>query len=446
MPSTIIKDNEEQIKSKLQSDIKDKQESEIKKDTKDIAEKAIGDMDSSLEQGAGDIDSGQAPASPRASGGKGQTAPSGVQGAAQGLQGARGGASGAQSPQDALTGGQGMGSAEGGIPGEQGALGGQATLPDQEKKDDKVSQAGQAQSGDLPKKPGNLPEGVGSPKSQVGKGGQLPQKPGVPDGKKEAKDKPRDGSDGAEELGRGIGKGGKGLAKLKKGNISGVKDVGQGIGQGIKGARDVAKGRADVGGSQDFMEKLGGGAAEGITGKSNPLTESKKGEGSASEKENEQSKKLKEEKNKDKKKSKDKKGGLGGRLEDAKKKAAMIEGKGSPKEMSEAFLKGAWKQAIPSFTFSVFYVYVHVFLRLIFPKKFCKLGHEWVPRKIKRSSPERAESIGNRIGVAERGLVGCCCFLHILAIIGSIVMILLTPPIVFIVGASIVGALVWSLF
>ncbi len=70
-----------------------------------------------------------------------------------------------------------------------------------------------------------------------------------------------------------------------------------------------------------------------------------------------------------------------------------------------------------TFTLSAFYVYLHVFLRGVFPSYFSKLGHEWVPADIKKKYPEQAERMGDKIGIAEKPAAGCFCLFHLFVII-----------------------------
>ncbi|MFA7365317.1 MAG: hypothetical protein WCZ12_03105 [Patescibacteria group bacterium] len=112
----------------------------------------------------------------------------------------------------------------------------------------------------------------------------------------------------------------------------------------------------------------------------------------------------------------------------------------------DQLLKSAWINIFTTFTLSMFWVYIHVFLGMIFPKFFCKLGQEWVPKNIKMAAPDQADKIARRIGIAEKGLTGCCCFFHVILILVAFIMILLTPPISLIVGTVIVWDWISSLF
>lgn len=68
-----------------------------------------------------------------------------------------------------------------------------------------------------------------------------------------------------------------------------------------------------------------------------------------------------------------KKGKLGKVKEKASEAAHMVTGMG---------LQWAWETLIPSWGLTIIYINMHAFLRLVFPSAFCKLGDEWVPKKI----------------------------------------------------------------
>lgn len=91
--------------------------------------------------------------------------------------------------------------------------------------------------------------------------------------------------------------------------------------------------------------------------------------------------------------------------------------------LTDTILKFMIRVVIPSWSLSMFYVYAHVLLSVIFKKYFCSLGHEWVPDEIKKMSPDLAKKTGDMIGIAEKPAVGCCCSCH-LAIVIIIVAII----------------------
>jgi hypothetical protein len=49
-------------------------------------------------------------------------------------------------------------------------------------------------------------------------------------------------------------------------------------------------------------------------------------------------------------------------------------------------LRSAWISLIPSYGLTLIWINIHAFMRWIFPKFFCKLGSEWIPRPIKKVS------------------------------------------------------------
>lgn len=44
-------------------------------------------------------------------------------------------------------------------------------------------------------------------------------------------------------------------------------------------------------------------------------------------------------------------------------------------------LQAAWENLIPSWGLTLFWIDIHVFLNMLFPKMFCDLGKEWLPVK-----------------------------------------------------------------
>lgn len=90
---------------------------------------------------------------------------------------------------------------------------------------------------------------------------------------------------------------------------------------------------------------------------------------------------------------------------------------------TDKFLKQSILNVFTTFSLSLFYSYAHVFLNAVFPKFFSPLGHEWVPDEIKKSNPELAAKMGKKIGIAEKGLIGCGCFLHTVIIVGFCVIV-----------------------
>ena len=91
-------------------------------------------------------------------------------------------------------------------------------------------------------------------------------------------------------------------------------------------------------------------------------------------------------------------------------------------------LKGAWLNLISSWGLTLFYINIHVFLRFVLGEKlFCKLGDEWIPKKIKAVGGDAGKMGGKGIGLIEiltlLFLDAVALFL-ILAILGLISMIM----------------------
>jgi hypothetical protein len=79
-------------------------------------------------------------------------------------------------------------------------------------------------------------------------------------------------------------------------------------------------------------------------------------------------------------------------------------------KVTSGLLKWSWQNIIFfSFSSSIIYIDLHVLGNMIFPKMFCKLGHEWIPPEVQKSSPKQAEAFGNNIGTFEKG---CCCMVN----------------------------------
>ncbi|PKM91088.1 hypothetical protein CVU82_03465 [Candidatus Falkowbacteria bacterium HGW-Falkowbacteria-1] len=166
--------------------------------------------------------------------------------------------------------------------------------------------------------------------------------------------------------------------------------------------------------------------------------------GGDSNKDNTDENKMAERLGQDKKKDKNSKKEL------KTKDASVLKKDESPKpdmkEFFDQFLKDAWLNIVPTFTLSAFWVYIHVFLGMISPKFFCKLGHEWAPKELKQTSPKIAEEMGNKLGIVETGATGCCCFLHFFLIIIAFAVFLLTPPISFFLAAYLAWDYISSWF
>ena len=104
----------------------------------------------------------------------------------------------------------------------------------------------------------------------------------------------------------------------------------------------------------------------------------------------------------------------------------------------DELLKAAWENLIDSFGLTLLYIYLHWFMHQLFPKFFCDLGQEWVPKKVKSVAPDKAKIIGKKIGLAEKGLVGCTCvillFAFIFAVFSTILLLVILFPHIFAIG------------
>jgi len=91
-------------------------------------------------------------------------------------------------------------------------------------------------------------------------------------------------------------------------------------------------------------------------------------------------------------------------------------------------LKEAWWNLISSWGLTLIYINIHVFLRLVLGEKFfCKLGDEWIPKKIKAVGGDAGKMGGKAIGIIEvigLLLLDAVAFFLILAILGLISMIM----------------------
>ncbi|OIO07074.1 hypothetical protein AUJ35_02795 [Candidatus Falkowbacteria bacterium CG1_02_41_21] len=97
-------------------------------------------------------------------------------------------------------------------------------------------------------------------------------------------------------------------------------------------------------------------------------------------------------------------------------------------DATASILKWCWQNLIfSSFSSSIIYIDIHVLGHMLWPKMFCKLGHEWIPKEMKKAAPKQAEMFGEQIGTCEKG---CCCCVNgfcglitiaVLAIMGAVV-------------------------
>jgi len=77
--------------------------------------------------------------------------------------------------------------------------------------------------------------------------------------------------------------------------------------------------------------------------------------------------------------------------------------------------------AVVTFIPALFYINLHVFLRLVLGENFfCKLGDEWIPKQIKAMTKSVGIDVGRKIGLVEMAMLlilDFICFIAILAII-----------------------------
>jgi len=72
---------------------------------------------------------------------------------------------------------------------------------------------------------------------------------------------------------------------------------------------------------------------------------------------------------------------------------------GGMKAGTGRILKYAWLNLVSSFGLTLIYINAHVFLRQIFPDAFCKLGDEWIPKKVAGESASNVA--GTAFGIVE---------------------------------------------
>ncbi len=104
-------------------------------------------------------------------------------------------------------------------------------------------------------------------------------------------------------------------------------------------------------------------------------------------------------------------------VEEEVKKASKI------KLFFNKLLKNSILQSISTFSLSLFYSYIHLFLCDKFPQFFGQPGGEWVPDEIQKSNPKEAKKIGDKVKVFEKPALCCACILHLLIIVYIIVLI-----------------------
>ncbi|MEI7620244.1 MAG: hypothetical protein WCJ57_01595 [Candidatus Falkowbacteria bacterium] len=104
-------------------------------------------------------------------------------------------------------------------------------------------------------------------------------------------------------------------------------------------------------------------------------------------------------------------------------------------------LKTCWQNIIfYSFTTSIIWIDIHVMGNLLWPKMFCKLGHEWIPPEMQKASPKQAEAFGDQIGSCEKG---CCCCVNGFCGIITISVIAVSAAVIGIFNSTIGQVFQW---
>lgn len=83
------------------------------------------------------------------------------------------------------------------------------------------------------------------------------------------------------------------------------------------------------------------------------------------------------------------------KLKKVKEKASVFSHK-----VTGTGLRWAWESLIPSWGLTIIYINIHAFLRWVFPSAFCKLGDEWVPKKVVGEN-SAANIAGTAFGIVE---------------------------------------------
>ena len=99
---------------------------------------------------------------------------------------------------------------------------------------------------------------------------------------------------------------------------------------------------------------------------------------------------------------------------------------------TNGLLRWAWATLIPSWGLSLIYINIHVFLRMVLGDSlFCKLGEEWIPKKITEAGGESGKMAGKTIGVGEIFLWGLLNALVLAVVfVAGIILVLLVDIIV----------------
>jgi hypothetical protein len=85
----------------------------------------------------------------------------------------------------------------------------------------------------------------------------------------------------------------------------------------------------------------------------------------------------------------------------AKEKASSDSG--TPMSMGTSrLLRAYWFALIPSWGLTLILINIHVYLHWVFgPKLFCKLGDEWIPKKVQSMGGAEGKMAGRALGIVE---------------------------------------------
>lgn len=108
------------------------------------------------------------------------------------------------------------------------------------------------------------------------------------------------------------------------------------------------------------------------------------------------------------------------------------------KQGTNWLLRWAWVTLIPSWGLTLIYINLHVFLKMVFGEKlFCKLGQEWIPKKIQAVGGEAGAMGGKAIGIVE--IMG----LLILDLVLFFVIIAILAILVWVADNIILKGMIW---
>ncbi|MDD5071415.1 MAG: hypothetical protein PHQ42_01635 [Patescibacteria group bacterium] len=111
------------------------------------------------------------------------------------------------------------------------------------------------------------------------------------------------------------------------------------------------------------------------------------------------------------------------------------------KQGTNSLLRNAWIHLIDSFGATLLWIDTHVFLHWVLGEKFfCKLGEEWIPKKVEAAGGEAGKAASEKIGLVESA--GCCllnlsALIIILFLIAVIALMfdIIAHPVKYILGA-----------